>query len=54
MFLIFIYLVLAAYSDKCHIGFRSTLAAHEAPVWQCNFSTNGKLLASWYTELNFY
>ncbi|CAB3978294.1 WD repeat, SAM and U-box domain-containing 1-like [Paramuricea clavata] len=36
----------SAYSDKCHIGYRSTLAAHEALVWQCNFSSNGKLLAS--------
>ncbi|XP_046846057.1 WD repeat, SAM and U-box domain-containing protein 1-like [Xenia sp. Carnegie-2017] len=36
----------SAYSDKCHIGHRATLVAHEAPVWECTFSNNGKLLAS--------
>lgn len=36
----------SAFSDKCHIGYRCTLTAHEAPVYQCNFSSNGKLLAS--------
>ncbi|KAK3746970.1 hypothetical protein QZH41_002523 [Actinostola sp. cb2023] len=36
----------SAYSEECHLGSRCVLDGHQGPVWDCTFSTNGKILAS--------
>eukprot|EP00112_Aurelia_sp_Birch-Aquarium-sp1_P006514 Seg1718.3 transcript_id=Seg1718.3/GoldUCD/mRNA.D3Y31 product="WD repeat SAM and U-box domain-containing protein 1" protein_id=Seg1718.3/GoldUCD/D3Y31 len=36
----------SAYSDKCHMQVRFTFTGHQGQVWDCKFSTNGKMLAS--------
>eukprot|EP00794_Sanderia_malayensis_P003521 gene3521-4022_t len=42
----------SAYSEKCHIQHRFTFNGHQGQVWDCRFSTNGKMLASCASDKN--
>jgi len=42
----------SAYSEKCHLQLRHTFDGHQGQVWDCKFSTNGKILASCSSDKN--
>lgn len=52
LFIYVFYLIFSAYSEECHLGSRCVLDGHLGPVWDCTFSTNGKILASaWVKQI---